>query len=109
MAGLSCVGMDQDAPQAPRTVFCRPLMILEGQRRYHHHNDGEILWAAPHWLHQTLSYLRKRLVYSITLSKYRSTREYDQATDVKAVFIVLMTDDPKFQIWHEKKESSQNY
>ncbi|OWK18972.1 hypothetical protein AJ88_46775 [Mesorhizobium amorphae CCBAU 01583] len=78
-----------------------------GQRQVDHHNDGEILWAAPAWLDRTLSLLGKRLVYSIKLSKYGSTQEYDETTGVTAVFVGLRTDAAEPRTWYAKKASRQ--
>lgn len=78
------------------------------QRRNHYHDDGEILWATPNWLDQTLSQLGKRLVYTVTLSKYRSSKSYDETTGAKAVFVGLRTADPDLRFWHAKKASKQN-
>jgi hypothetical protein len=77
------------------------------QRRHHYHDDGEMLWAVPNWLDQTLAKLGKRLVYTVTLSKYRSSRSYEETTGVKAVFVGLRTDAPELRIWFAKNASRQ--
>lgn len=57
--------------------------------RYRHHEDGEILWAAPEWLAAILSTLNRRLVFTVTLQKYRSSRDYDPSGGVKSVLFGL--------------------
>ncbi|WP_245424366.1 NACHT domain-containing protein [Sinorhizobium sp. BJ1] len=79
------------------------------QRRSRHHDDGEILWASPVWLNPTLSRSKLRLVSSITLWKYRSARDYNDATGVKSVLVVLRDLDGSCRIWEAKKASNQEY
>lgn len=73
------------------------------------HDDGEVLWASPDWLAATLSREDKRLVFTITLWKYRSSREYAPSSGVKSVFVGLRLDDGTLRIWHAKKASKQDY
>lgn len=79
------------------------------QRRSRHHDDGEILWASPAWLNSTLTKSKQRLVFTISLWKYRSARDYDDATGVKSVLVGLWNLDGSFRIWEAKKASSQEY
>ncbi len=74
-----------------------------------HHEDGEVLWASPDWLAATLSSVNKRLVFTITLWKYRSSREYAPSNGVKSVLVGLRLDDGVLRLWQAKKASKQNY
>jgi len=73
------------------------------------HDDGEVLWASPDWLAATLSSEDKRLVFTIRLWKYRSSRSYSPSSGVKSVLVGLRLDDGELRIWHAKKASKQDY
>jgi hypothetical protein len=77
--------------------------------RHRLHDDGEILWASPDWLAATLSTLNRRLVFTVTLRKYRSSRDYDPSSGVKSVLVGLRVDDETLRIWQAKKVSKQDY
>lgn len=78
-------------------------------RQSRHHEDGEILWASPDWLAATLSTLNRRLVFMVTLWKYRSSRDYDSSSGVKSVLIGIRVDDGTLRLWQAKKASKQDY
>jgi hypothetical protein len=78
------------------------------QRRHRHHDDGEILWASPGWVDTTLLALNQRLVFTLTLWKYRSSRDYDPSSGVKSVFVGLRSDDKTLRFWEAKKASKQD-
>lgn len=78
-------------------------------RRYRSHDDGEILWASSDWLDATLSNLNRRLVYTVTLWKYRSSHDYDRSSGVKSVFVGLRVNDGTLRLWQAKKASKQDY
>ena len=78
-------------------------------RESRHHDDGEILWASPDWLATTLSSVNKRLVFMISLWKYRSSRDYAPSEGVKSVLVGLRGDDGTLRLWHAKKASKQDY
>lgn len=78
-------------------------------RQSRHHEDGEILWASPNWLAATLSTLNRRLVFTVTLWKYRSSRDYDPSNGVKSVLVGLRLDDGMLRLWQAKKASKQDY
>lgn len=81
----------------------------DDHRGARNHDDGEALWASPDWLAATLSREDKRLVFKITLWKYRSSREYAPSGGVKSVLVGLRLDDGTLRIWHAKKASKQDY
>ncbi|AZQ54374.1 hypothetical protein [Burkholderia cenocepacia] len=76
--------------------------------RHRYQDDGEILWASPDWLNATLSVLDRRLVFTVTLRKYRSSRDYDPSSGVKSVLVGLRKDDGKLKLWQAKKASKQD-
>jgi hypothetical protein len=78
-------------------------------RQSRHHEDGEILWASPDWLAATLSTLNRRLVFTVTLWKYRSSRDYDPSRGVKSVLVGLKVDDGTLRLWQAKKASKYDY
>ena len=77
--------------------------------RSRHHDDGEILWASPDWLAGTLSTLNRRLVFMVTLRKYRSSRDYDPSRGVKSVLVGLRVDDGTLRLWQAKRASKHDY
>lgn len=77
--------------------------------RSRHHEDGEILWASPDWLAAALSTLNRRLVFTVTLRKYRSSRDYDPSSGVKSVLVGLRVDGGTLRLWQAKKASKQDY
>ncbi|WP_313271702.1 NACHT domain-containing protein [Stenotrophomonas sp.] len=81
----------------------------DDHRGARNHDDGEVLWASPDWLARTLSSEGKRLVSTIRLWKYRSSREYAPSSGVKSVLVGLRLDDGTLRIWHAKRASKQDY
>jgi hypothetical protein len=78
-------------------------------RRHRHNEDGEILWAWPDWLDAALSALNRRLVFTVTLWKHRSSRDYDLSSGVKSILVGLRGDSRTLRIWPAKKASKQDY
>ncbi|RUV24098.1 NACHT domain-containing protein [Mesorhizobium sp. M7A.F.Ca.MR.245.00.0.0] len=78
------------------------------QPRYRNHEDGEILWASQGWLDGALMQLDRRLVYTITFWKYRSSRDYDTSCGVKSVLVGLRTDAGQLRLWPANKASLQD-
>jgi hypothetical protein len=77
--------------------------------RSQQHEDGEILWASPDWLAAALRTLNRRLVFTVTLQKYRSPREYDPSSGVRSVLVALRADSGTLRLWEAKKASKQDY
>ncbi|MFZ3289079.1 MAG: hypothetical protein WA191_19840 [Telluria sp.] len=75
-------------------------------RRHRRREDGEILWASHDWLATALSTLN-RLVFKVTLWKYRSSRDYDLSSGVKTVIVGLRLEDRTLKLWEAKKASKQ--
>ena len=78
-------------------------------RHSRHHDNGEVLWASPDWLAATLSALSRRLVFTVTLWKHRSSRDYAPSSGVKSVLVGLRGDDGTLWLWQAKKASKQDY
>jgi hypothetical protein len=78
-------------------------------RQHRRRDDGEILWASPDWLAATLSTLSQRLVFTVTLWKYRSSRDYDPSSGVKSVVVGLRLEDATLRLWQAKHASKQDY
>jgi len=76
--------------------------------RHRYQDDGEILWASPDWLDATLSALDRRLVFTVTLWKYRSSRDYDPSSGLKSVLVGLRGDDGTLKLWQAKRASKQD-
>jgi hypothetical protein len=55
-----------------------------------------------------LSALDRRLVFTVTLRKYRSSRDYDPSSGVKSVLVVLRGGDGTLKLWQAKKASKQD-
>jgi hypothetical protein len=79
------------------------------QHKYRQQSGGEILRAAPAWLEATLSGLNRRLVTTITLRKYRSSKSYDETSGAKLVIVALRADDGSMRFWYAKKASNVDY
>ncbi|SOE97684.1 hypothetical protein SAMN05414139_10834 [Burkholderia sp. D7] len=77
--------------------------------RSRHHEDGEILWASPDWLDTALFSLNQQLVFTVTLRKYRSSRDYDTSSGIKSVLVGLRSDDGALMFWQAKKASKHDY
>lgn len=77
----------------------------DNHRGSRHHNDGEVLWASPDWLATVLPRMNKQLVLTMTLSKYRSSREYPPSSDIRSVLVALRLDDGTMRIWNAKTAS----
>lgn len=78
-------------------------------RQSRQNDDGEILWASRDWLAATLSTLNRRLVFTITLWKHKSSYDYDSSKVVKSVLVGLRGDDGTLRFWQAKKASKQSY
>jgi hypothetical protein len=78
-------------------------------RQSRSHEDGEILWASPDWLTATLTTLNLRIVFTVTLQKYRSSRDYDPLSGVKSALVGLRVDDGTLRLWQAKKASKHDY
>jgi hypothetical protein len=78
-------------------------------RQHRRRDDGEILWASPDWLAGTLATLGQRLVFTVTLWKYRSSRDYDASSGVKSVVVGLRLEDATLRLWQAKHASKQDY
>lgn len=77
--------------------------------RYHHHEDGEILWASTDWLAGILPFLKQRLVFTVTLLKHKSSRSYALSNGARSTLVILRNDDGSLRIWQAKKASISNY
>lgn len=78
-------------------------------RKSRYHEDGEILWASPDWLAETLATLNRDLVFTVTLWKYKSSYTYSPASGVKSVLVGLRIDNGTLRFWQAKKASKQDY
>ena len=76
------------------------------QHQYRQQSGGEILSATPTWLGATLICKKRRLVTTIKLWKYPSSRSYDETSGVKLVIVALRSDDGIMRFWHAKKAST---
>jgi hypothetical protein len=65
--------------------------------------------GTPAWLEATLLSLKCRLVSTITLRNYRSSKSYDETSGAKLVIVALRVDDSGIRFWHVKKASSVDY
>lgn len=79
------------------------------QRRYVMQDDGQLLWASKNWLEQKLSFLKKRLVYQLDLTKYKSRNSYSNVSGARACYIGLHIDQKPLRIWHAKNASRELY
>ncbi|MGM4886435.1 NACHT domain-containing protein [Tardiphaga sp. 11_C7_N12_6] len=80
-----------------------------GPGRSRHHNDGEILWASQEWLSTALKALDMRLVFTMSLWKYRSARSYETSEEIKSVLLGLMLDDGAIRLWHANGAVAEDY
>ncbi len=79
------------------------------QRRGQLHDDGEMLWAHQGWLDSTLVALKRQLVFTVALRKYRSSRSYDEASGVTAIWVGLRRANGDTRMWPAKNASKTDF
>lgn len=79
------------------------------QHKHRNQSGGELLWATPTWLKETLTDLDRCLVTKITLWKHRSSKSYAESSGAKLVMLGLRSADGHVRFWHAKKASSVSY
>lgn len=79
------------------------------QNKCRQQSGGEILGANPAWFEATLLGLKRRLVTTIKLWKYRSSKSYDETSGAKLVIVALRGDDGSMRFWYARKASSVDY
>ncbi|TJW02177.1 MAG: ATP-binding protein [Mesorhizobium sp.] len=79
------------------------------EHKHRQQSGGEIFRATPAWLEATLSSVKRLLVTTITLWKYRSSKSYDETSGAKLVIVALRADDGSMRFWYAKKASSVDY
>ncbi|MCS3416933.1 hypothetical protein M2399_002155 [Pseudomonas sp. BIGb0450] len=78
-------------------------------RQSHHQEDGEILWASNDWLDKTLLSLNRKLIFVVTLHKYKSSRSYNPSNGARSVLVGLRSNDRSMRLWSAKKASRVDF
>ena len=78
----------------------------EDDHRHHALIEGEMHLANPQWLDNAMLSFGKRLVYTITFSKFPSSKRFDERTGAKAVFVGLRLDEAELRIWPAREASA---
>jgi len=71
--------------------------------------EGAVLWAKTAWLDKALTESKCALVYKVDFSKYKSSKSYDDASGVRAVYVGLKRGGELPRFWHAKKASKTVY
>lgn len=76
----------------------------------HHSQDGgAILWAESMTLDAALDSSKVSLVYHLSFTKYKSSRDYDDSSGVKEIYVGLKRSGKPIRFWHAKKASETVY
>lgn len=72
-------------------------------------DEGAILWAENTSLDAALKSCKQSLVCHLSFSKYKSSRDYDDASGVRAIYVGLKSSGKPTRFWHAKKASKTVY
>ena len=78
-------------------------------RNHHNQDEGAILWAESTALDSALDSCKQSLVYLLSFSKYKSSRDYDDSSGVKEIYVGLKSSGKPTRFWHAKKASETVY
>ena len=78
-------------------------------RNHHSQDGGAILWAESTTLDDALDSCKASLVYHLSFSKYKPSRDYDDSSGVKEIYVGLKISGKPIRLWHAKKASETVY
>lgn len=77
--------------------------------RSRYRDEGAMLWAQREWLDGALESCKRSLVFTLSFSKYKSRRDYDEASGVRGVYVGLKRSGKPIRFWFAKKASETVY
>ena len=78
-------------------------------RNHRSQDGGTILWAETTALDSALESCKGSLVYHLSFSKYKSSRDYDDSSSVKEIYVGLKSRGKPTRFWRAKKASETVY
>lgn len=75
----------------------------EYDHREDENNNGELLLANPSWLDNVLERQRKRLVLTVSLSKYKSRFDFEDAQQISSAYVLLRDKGGTYRTWNAKR------
>ncbi|WP_134320770.1 hypothetical protein [Aeromonas veronii] len=73
------------------------------RRRYQ--DEGMILWADHDLLDIVLKSNKLSLIFTLELSKYKSSRSHDESSGIKEKYVILKKSGESLRFWYAKKAS----
>jgi hypothetical protein len=78
-----------------------------GGRGSRYQDEGDVLWADIDWLEGTLKSCNRSLVYIIHFLKYKSSRDYDDSSEIREIYVGLKRNGQPIRFWQAKKASKK--
>lgn len=77
--------------------------------RNRYQDEGAILWAERGWLDEALKECKRSLIFKLDLSKYKSSKSYDESSGVRELYIGLKRSGERPRFWFARKASENVY
>jgi len=77
--------------------------------RSKYQDEGTILWVERDWLDGTLKSCKQSLVFTLSFSKYKSSKSYDDSSGVRELYVGLKRSGEAPRFWFAKKASEKVY
>ncbi|HDZ07499.1 hypothetical protein [Pseudohongiella sp.] len=84
----------------------RPDADARGSR---YQDEGAILWVEIGWLGEVLKSCKRSVIFKLGLSKYKSSRSYDESSGVRELYVGLKRNNESARFWFAKKASETTY
>lgn len=75
----------------------------EYDHREDENNNGELLLTNPTWLDNVLERQRKRLVLTVSFSKYKSRYDFEEVQQISSAYVLLYDKGGIYRTWHAKR------
>jgi hypothetical protein len=80
----------------------RPAPDVHGSR---YQDEGLILWAERNWLDGAIQSCKRSLVFKLGFTKYKSSRNYDDSSGVRELYVGMKRSGEQPRFWFAKKAS----
>lgn len=77
--------------------------------RSRYQDEGTILWVERDWLDGTLKSYKRSLIFTLSFSKYKSSKSYDDSSGVRELYVGLKQSGKSPRFWFAKKASETAY
>ncbi len=81
----------------------------DSHRSSRYQDEGVILWAERDWLDEALKSCKRGIIFKLSFSKYKSSRDYDDSSGVRGVYVGLKSGGKHVRFWFAKKASESIY